>query len=134
MLWGEREIDMFLAATGLKNANTSRLPTYPSKNPRRHLDFVLHSKEIKIRNFQVPLVSFSDHLPVVVDFDVEVDQNRRKIQRPSHCSCSKFSAFSGSAPSAELIARQAPIAPTFFHRLSDQQKVLTADFHGHNRL
>ena len=64
MLWGEREIDMFLAATGLQNANTERLPTYPSKKPRRHLDFILHSKEIKIRNFQVPQVAFSDHLPV----------------------------------------------------------------------
>ena len=87
MLWGEREIDMFLAATGLKNANTKRLPTYPSKNPHRHLDFVLHSDEIKIREFQVPLVTFSDHLPVVVDFDVEVDQDRRNVQRPTHCSC-----------------------------------------------
>ncbi|MDH3454301.1 MAG: endonuclease/exonuclease/phosphatase family protein [Desulfuromonadales bacterium] len=94
MLWGEREIDMFLAATGLKNANTKRLPTYPSNNPRRHLDFVLHSKEIKIRDFQVPLVTFSDHLPVVVDFDVEVDQDRRETQRPSHCSCAEFGVLS----------------------------------------
>jgi endonuclease/exonuclease/phosphatase family metal-dependent hydrolase len=87
MLWGETEIDMFLAATGLVNANVDSLPTYPSKNPRRHLDFVLHSKGIKVRNFQVPQVRFSDHLPVLVDFDVEVAEDDRKVPRSSHCSC-----------------------------------------------
>ena len=87
MLWGEREIDMFLAATGLQNANVEGLPTYPSKKPYRHLDFVLHSKEIKIRDFQVPMVSFSDHLPVVVDFDVEVEKDQRKSPREPHCYC-----------------------------------------------
>jgi len=87
MLWGEREIDMFLAATGLQNANTERLPTFPSKNPHRHLDFVLHSKEIEIRDFQVPLVPFSDHLPVLVDFDVQIDNDQRKAPRGPHCYC-----------------------------------------------
>ncbi len=89
MLWGEREIDMFLAATGLQNANIERLPTYPSRKPRRHLDFVLHSKEITIRDFQVPMVSFSDHLPVLVDFDVQVENNQRNAPRESHCYCLK---------------------------------------------
>ena len=87
MLWGEREIDLFLAATGLQSANTQGLPTFPSKNPQRHLDFVLHSKEIIVQDFQVPQITFSDHLPIVVDFDVEVGQERRKEQRPSHCHC-----------------------------------------------
>lgn len=87
MLWGEQEIDMFLAATGLQNANVEGLPTYPSNNPYRHLDFVLHSKEIKVQNFQIPQVLFSDHLPVLVDFDVEVESDERKAQRLSHCSC-----------------------------------------------
>ena len=87
MLWGEREIDLFLAATGLQNANIDGQPTYPSKNPRRHLDFVLHSKNIKVRDFQIPQVSFSDHLPVVVDFDVLVEHDRRKLTRAPHCYC-----------------------------------------------
>jgi endonuclease/exonuclease/phosphatase family metal-dependent hydrolase len=87
LLWGEREIDMFLAATGLQNANLARLPTYPSKKPQRHLDFFLHSKEIQIRDFQVPNVPFSDHLPVVVDFDVQVEQERRKEPRLPYCYC-----------------------------------------------
>ena len=87
MLWGEQEIDMFLAATGLQNANTQRLPTFPSKKPQRHLDFVLHSKEITIRDFQVPRVLFSDHLPLVVDFDVEIAQDLRKEPRTPTCFC-----------------------------------------------
>lgn len=87
MLWGEREIDMFLAATGLQNANVEGLPTYPSKSPRRHLDFVLYSEGINVRDFQIPRVTFSDHLPVLVDFDVQVEEDHRKGPRPPHCSC-----------------------------------------------
>ncbi|MBW2512736.1 MAG: endonuclease/exonuclease/phosphatase family protein [Deltaproteobacteria bacterium] len=87
MLWGEREIDLFLAATGLQNANTRNLPTFPSSQPRRHLDFVLHSKEIEVVDFQVPSVTFSDHLPVLVDFNVDIQEEQRGEERPPHCSC-----------------------------------------------
>jgi endonuclease/exonuclease/phosphatase family metal-dependent hydrolase len=87
MLWGEREIEIFLAATGLRNANHARLPTYPSNKPSRHLDFVLYSKGISIRKFQVPDVRFSDHRPILVDFDVDVAEDRRKEPRSAHCSC-----------------------------------------------
>ena len=87
-LWGEREISLFLAATGLKNANRKSLPTYPSNNPRRHLDFILYSEGISIREFQVPDVPFSDHLPLVVDLDVEVKDDHRSEPRPPHCFCS----------------------------------------------
>ena len=68
--WGEREICLFCAATGLLNANTEWLPSFPSWNPRRHLDFVLHSPEIRTTAFAVPRVALSDHLPLVWDFDV----------------------------------------------------------------
>ena len=87
MLWGEREIDMFLAATGLINANTFGRPTYPSHNPQRHLDFVLHSPQVTVRDFQVPKVDYSDHLPIVVDFDVAVEEECRHQERESHCLC-----------------------------------------------
>ena len=87
MLWGEDEIDLFLAATGLQNANKENLPTFPSNRPKRHLDFVLHSKEISVNNFKVPRVTFSDHLPVIVDFDVEVKVDQRSQERASHCFC-----------------------------------------------
>ena len=69
-LWGARELRLFLAATGLQNANTDALPTYPSGRPRRQLDFILHSPEIKVSGFSVPKVSFSDHMPLVCDFEV----------------------------------------------------------------
>lgn len=70
-LWGDHELNLFLAATGLCNANTACLPTFPSHHPRRQLDFVLHSGGIRITRFDVPRVTLSDHLPVVVDFELE---------------------------------------------------------------
>jgi endonuclease/exonuclease/phosphatase family metal-dependent hydrolase len=81
VLWGEREIDLFLAASRLKNANAERLPTYPSYEPHRHLDFILYSKGVKIRDFRVPQVPFSDHLPLVLDFDVRVRKEKREKSR-----------------------------------------------------
>jgi endonuclease/exonuclease/phosphatase family metal-dependent hydrolase len=86
-LWGEREIDLFLAATQLKNANIDSLPTYPSRKPHRHLDFILYSNKIELLDFSVPQVPYSDHLPLVVDFDVEVEDEQRKGSRPQHCYC-----------------------------------------------
>ncbi len=86
-LWGEREIDLFLAATSLKSANIQNLPTFPSQNPRRHLDFVLYSEKVSLREFSIPRVLFSDHLPLVVDFDVEVEIDLRQGEREPHCYC-----------------------------------------------
>ncbi|MEZ4600980.1 MAG: endonuclease/exonuclease/phosphatase family protein [Syntrophotaleaceae bacterium] len=82
-LWGEREIDLFLAASGLQNANASRLPTFPSRHPTRHLDFILYSQGIKVRDLRIPQVLFSDHLPLVLDFDIEVEQEKRERPRQS---------------------------------------------------
>lgn len=90
MLWGESEIDLFLAATGLNNANISGLPTYPSKRPTRHLDFVLYSSGINVRDFKVPPIELSDHLPLVVDLDVQVKEEHRAQEREPHCSCKKY--------------------------------------------
>jgi endonuclease/exonuclease/phosphatase family metal-dependent hydrolase len=67
---GTREMDLFLAATGLRNANVRGLPTYPSWAPRRELDFILCSPEIRVKGLRIPDVELSDHLPVVCDFDV----------------------------------------------------------------
>lgn len=68
--WGDRELALFQAASGLLNANTENIPTYPSNSPKRQLDFILHSPQIKISNFHIPQVKFSDHMPVICDFDV----------------------------------------------------------------
>jgi len=66
---------------GLKSANVKRFPTYPSSKPRRHLDFILHSDKIDVHDFQVPQVRYSDHLPLVMDFDVQVEVDRRTVPR-----------------------------------------------------
>jgi len=69
-LWGYQEMALFLAATGLTNANAAGAPTFPSHGPRRQLDFILHSAAIRIDRFWIPPVTYSDHLPLVCDFSI----------------------------------------------------------------
>ena len=69
--WGENEIYLFLRAAGLRSANTNSLPSYPSRAPRKELDFILYQDGIQVSNFNVPDVRHSDHLPLVCDFEVE---------------------------------------------------------------
>lgn len=66
--WGSRELNLFLAATGLKNANVSDAPSHPSHAPLRQIDFILHSKGIQVNNFYIPDVRLSDHSPLICDF------------------------------------------------------------------
>lgn len=70
-LWGSRELDLFMQATGLRTANERRLPTYPSWAPRRELDFVLYGPGVRVRELVIPRVTFSDHLPLICDFEPE---------------------------------------------------------------
>lgn len=67
---GEREIRLFLAATGLLSANGRHRPTYPSWAPRRELDFVCYSSDLVLRRFRIPPIRLSDHLPLICDFDL----------------------------------------------------------------
>jgi endonuclease/exonuclease/phosphatase family metal-dependent hydrolase len=69
-LWGGHEIYLFMEAAGLKSANAAGAPSYPSRRPRKELDFVLYSGGIRMRHFEVLDVTLSDHLPLVFDFDV----------------------------------------------------------------
>ena len=68
--WGENEIYLFKRAARLKSANVDCIPTYPSRAPRKELDFILFQEGINVTNFEVPQVRYSDHLPLVCDFDV----------------------------------------------------------------
>lgn len=68
--WGENEIYLFMKAAGLRSANANGLPTYPSRAPRKELDFILYQQGIEVTDFSVPAVRHSDHLPLVCDFDV----------------------------------------------------------------
>ncbi len=69
--WGEDEIYLFMKAAGLKSANAESLPSFPSHAPRRELDFILYQDGITVRHFEIPSVRFSDHLPLICDFDVD---------------------------------------------------------------
>jgi endonuclease/exonuclease/phosphatase family metal-dependent hydrolase len=69
--WGDNEIFLFMEASGLKSANRLKLPSYPSRTPRKELDFILHSSGIEITHFEIPDVQHSDHLPLVCDFHVQ---------------------------------------------------------------
>lgn len=68
-LWGNHEMDLFKGAAGLHSANEHGLPTFPSWSPKRQLDFVLYSEGLRVRNFEIPRVTFSDHLPLVCDIE-----------------------------------------------------------------
>ena len=67
---GNRELQLFLAASGLKSANSNGQPSHPSRAPHRQLDYIFHSPEIKITGFEIPPVKFSDHTPLVCEFDI----------------------------------------------------------------
>jgi len=69
--WGGNEIYLFMRAAGLASANTRNLPTYPSRAPRKELDFILYQQGIRVTHFEVPEVRHSDHLPLVCDFEIE---------------------------------------------------------------
>jgi endonuclease/exonuclease/phosphatase family metal-dependent hydrolase len=62
-----QELDLFLAATGLRSAAPPEVRTWPSRRPRLQLDFILHSPQIEVLNCEVPPVRLSDHLPLVCD-------------------------------------------------------------------
>ena len=74
VLWGARELELFLAATGLRNANNEGFPSHPSRAPKRQLDYILHSPDLAIRDFSVPPVTYSDHSPLVCDFVRKQDE------------------------------------------------------------
>lgn len=67
-LRGATELDLFRSACGLVTANLDSRPSWPSRRPRRQLDFVLHSPQLELTNFSIPDVNLSDHLPLVCDF------------------------------------------------------------------
>jgi endonuclease/exonuclease/phosphatase (EEP) superfamily protein YafD len=68
--WGENEIYLFKRAAGLTSANPDGIPTYPSRSPRKELDFILYQEGIEVTGFEVPEIKLSDHLPLVCDFEV----------------------------------------------------------------
>ena len=68
--WGSRELELFMGAANLQNANLANRPSHPSHSPQRQLDFILHSPELQANNFYIPNIYLSDHSPLVFDFKV----------------------------------------------------------------
>jgi endonuclease/exonuclease/phosphatase family metal-dependent hydrolase len=68
--WGVNEIYLFMKAAGLTSANVDGVFTYPSRSPRKVLDFILYQEGIEVTGFEVPQVKHSDHLPLVCDFEI----------------------------------------------------------------
>lgn len=67
---GDLELDTFIRDLNLYDPNRSNIPTFPSQAPKKKLDFILCSPSIKTLSFQVPEVRFSDHLPLILDFEL----------------------------------------------------------------
>ncbi len=71
---GKKELELFLKNTFLncnclkKDENYS---TQPAFKPTKQLDFILTSKNIMVSNYQVCKFPYSDHLPVLVDFEIK---------------------------------------------------------------
>ena len=63
---GDKELELFLAASGLENANREKAPSYK----KMQLDYLLHSPQISIKNFDIPKIRLSDHYPIVCDFEL----------------------------------------------------------------
>ncbi len=68
VLWGDRELKLFLAATGLSSANDEGRPSHPSRAPVRQLDYILYSPDLTVTEFSIPKIKFSDHAPLICDF------------------------------------------------------------------
>jgi len=68
--WGTHEIYLFMHASGLRSANHLGLPSYPSRRPRVELDFILVSAGIEVKDFRIPEVRYSDHRPLICDFEI----------------------------------------------------------------
>jgi endonuclease/exonuclease/phosphatase family metal-dependent hydrolase len=67
---GADELKHFLHVTKMQSANIEELNSFPSWNPRRELDFILHQDGIDINDFEIPDVRYSDHLPLICDFSL----------------------------------------------------------------
>lgn len=67
--WGNDEMYLFREAAGLTSANQESAPTYPSRNAKQELDFVLYGDGVTPEHFEVPGVTLSDHRPLIFDFN-----------------------------------------------------------------
>ena len=72
---GDTEIQELLRKTHLKDKisldKLSMPLTEPAWHPTRRLDYILTSRKIKVNKYSVLKFQFSDHLPLMIDFEVK---------------------------------------------------------------
>lgn len=82
---GKKEINKLLKKTHLKDAapidKKTKFLTEPAWHPKRRLDYVLTSPEIKVKKYSVLKFPFSDHLPLFVEFTLRKTK-KKKIKTP----------------------------------------------------
>ena len=66
---GEHELRHLQEELDLVNPNTDKQPTFPSWKPHKQLDFMLCSRSLRIKDFRIANVKFSDHLPLILDIE-----------------------------------------------------------------
>ena len=80
---GEKEIAKLLKKTHLSDKiklDKKSLPlTEPAWHPRRRLDYILTSPQIKVKKYSVLKFHFSDHLPLMIDFELKA--NLSQVQK-----------------------------------------------------
>ncbi|HNY64870.1 MAG TPA: endonuclease/exonuclease/phosphatase family protein [Deltaproteobacteria bacterium] len=67
--YSSRELSLLLREANLCMPYAN-LSTYPSWNPRKHLDHILVSPTIGIESVSVPSYPYSDHLPIAMEISV----------------------------------------------------------------
>lgn len=68
---GCRELENLMLKCRLRSANCDNRATYPAWNAQKELDYILCSEAIRIKDFAVPKVKYSDHHPLIMEFEVE---------------------------------------------------------------
>ncbi|MBR9704762.1 hypothetical protein GOV12_05085 [Candidatus Pacearchaeota archaeon] len=71
---GEKEIKKLLKETHMKHKfrlTNNQTYTFPSFHPKKRFDYVITSKEIKVKKYKVLKIKYSDHLPLLVDIEVK---------------------------------------------------------------
>ena len=68
---GSGELDRFMRKCGLRNANSENYATYPAWGAQKELDYILCSENVEISKFEVSKVKFSDHHPLIMEFEIK---------------------------------------------------------------
>lgn len=76
---GKEELQRLMRETHLKDQialDKKSIPfTEPAWHPSKRLDYILTSPQIKVRKYSILHFSFSDHLPLMIDFEFRGKKN-----------------------------------------------------------